>query len=144
MKETAVDITIQSLQRMDGHRETASQRAQGLLRREGDAWVLAYREGQDSGLGNTRTVLRLEGDTLTLTRTGEITARMVFQPGHSHPCSYETPYGSLPMTVRTLECRADLSREGGRVSLHYHMELGGGADQEARLRLTVKAKENEI
>ena len=67
---------------------------------------------------------------------------MVFQPGETHTSLYQTPYGRIPMTLRTLSLRSDLGERGGHVTIHYTMEIGGAAG-ETRLRLTVKTKENE-
>lgn len=142
MEENNVTITIQSLQILETGRETMTQRTEGRLCREGEGWLLTYREGEDSGLGRTRTTLRLEEDRATLTRSGELKAHMVFQEGRPHTSLYETPYGKLPMTIRTLSLRSELNGRGGTVSVHYQIQLGGGPAGETRLRLTVKTKEN--
>lgn len=142
MEENNVTITIQSLQTLETGKESMTQRTEGRLCREGEGWSLTYREGEDSGLGRTRTTLRLEGGQMTLTRSGELTSHMVFQEGQSHTSLYETPYGKLPMTIRTLSLKSDLSRRGGTVSVQYQIQLGGGPAGETRLRLTIKAKEN--
>lgn len=142
MEETKVSVLIQSHQILDTGRESMIQREQGALARTGTGWRLSYREGEGSGLGQTRTTLLLEKDRATLIRTGEVSSQMVFQPGQPHTSLYETPYGNLPMTIRTLSLRTDLSDRGGTVAIHYQIQLGGGSAGETRLRLTVKAKEN--
>lgn len=143
MEKNNVTVTIQSLQVLETGREAMTQRSEGRLTREGEGWLLTYREGEDSGLGATRTTLRLEGERVTLTRTGELTSQMLFQVGRPHTSLYETPYGKLPMTVNTLKLKTDLSHDGGRIDLHYQIQLGGGSAGETRLRLTLRTKENE-
>ncbi len=143
MEEIKVSVLIQSHQILDTGREAMTQRAEGSLERTEAGWRLSYREGEDSGLGQTRTTLRLEGDQATLTRTGEVSSEMVFQPGQPHTSLYETPYGTLPMTIRTLSLKTDLDDRGGTVAIHYQIQLGGGSAGETRLRLTVRAKERE-
>lgn len=142
MEGTKVNVVIQSLQYRDGEKETVRQQAEGRLCREGEAYVLTYREGEASGLGRTRTTLRLEPGRAVLTREGELRARMVFQVGTPHASLYETPYGQLPMTVRTQRLEGELTQAGGRIFLIYTIESGGAHMGETRLRLTVKAKEN--
>lgn len=143
MEKNNVTVTIQSLQVLETGKEAMTQRSEGRLTWEGEGWLLTYREGEDSGLGATRTTLRLEGERVTLTRTGELTSQMVFQVGRPHTSLYETPYGKLPMTVNTLKLKTDLSHDGGRIDLHYQIQLGGGSAGETRLRLTLRTKENE-
>lgn len=142
MEEKRVDIAIQSLQRRPEGTETLRQKAEGTLRQEKSGWLLRYREGEDSGLGDTVTTLRLEEGKATLIREGETSSQMVFQAGEPYICRYATPYGELPMTVETLRLDWELSEAGGRVFLVYKLQLGGGETGETRLRLTVKTKEN--
>lgn len=142
MGENNVTVTIQSLQTGETGTESMTQHAQGLLLREGGDWILTYREGAESGLGSTRTTLRMESGRVTLNRTGELTSQMVFEVGRPHTSLYETPYGKLPMTIRTLKLKTELTEAGGTVLIHYHIELGGGSAGETRLRLTLRKEEN--
>lgn len=142
MEEKSVTITIKTLQRRPEATESMTQQAQGTLRREGSGWLLTYREGEDSGLGDTHTVLRLEEGEATLTREGETASQMVFQPGEPYICRYATPYGQLSMTVKTLRLEWELSEAGGTVFIIYKIRLGGADIGENRLRLTVNTKEN--
>lgn len=142
MEERNAAITIQTLQRRAEDTEAMTQQAEGILRREGEDWVLHYREDASSGLGDTRTTLRLEKDRATLLREGEVRSRMEFRPGASYTCRYATAYGELPMTIRTLRLEWELDEKGGKVFIIYQIELGGADVGENRLRLTVKTKEN--
>lgn len=144
MKETAVLIAIHSLQYLETGKEAMTQHGEGTLRREGDTWLLTYREGESSGLGDTRTTLKVAPDRAVLIRAGELTTRMVFRPGETDSSLYETPYGQIPMTLRTLSLKSDLGEAGGHVTIHYQIQLGGGPTGETRLRLTVQAKEKEL
>lgn len=142
MEEKSVDITIKTLQRRPEATEAMTQRTGGVLRREESGWLLSYREGEDSGLGDTVTTLRLEEGRAVLKRAGETASRMVFQVGEPYTCRYATPYGELPMSVTTLELDWELDEAGGRVLLIYKLQLAGADIGENRLRLTVKTKEN--
>lgn len=144
MEEKNVDITIRTLQRRPEGDETIESRTAGILRREECGWVLCYREGEDSGLGDTVTTLRLEEGRAVLERAGETASRMVFQVGEPYACRYATAYGELPMTVKTLRLDWALDEAGGKVFLIYKLKLAGADIGENRLRLTVKAKENGI
>lgn len=142
MEEKNVDIAIHSLQRRPEGDELIRERAAGTLRRAGSGWLLTYREGESSGLGDTVTTLRLEEGRATLTRAGETASQMVFQVGEPYVCRYATPYGQLPMAVETLRLDWEMSGDGGKVFLIYKLQLGGAEVGENRLRLTVKTKEN--
>lgn len=142
MEENNVTVVIRSLRRLEGESESMTQRVEGRLSREGEDYVLTYREGEDSGLGQTRTTLRLEPGRVTLTRSGEFPSHMVFQEGKPHTSLYQTPYGKLPMTLHTQRLEEDMGRAGGSIYLIYRIQLGGADAGETRLRLTVNTKEN--
>lgn len=144
MEENKVSVTIRSLQRGAGESQSTIQHVEGRLREEGEELLLTYWEGEDSGLGKTETTLRMEPGRVTLTRSGEVRAHMVFQEGKPHTSLYETPYGKLPMTIRTQHMEEKLSRAGGSLYLIYQIQLGGANMGETRLRLTVNTKEKEL
>lgn len=140
MAEHNVIVTIKSLQRRETDADSMTQRLEGCLVREGEGWLLTYSE-PDNGLGPTTTSLRLTGGTVTLTRSGALASQMVFQEGLPHTSVYETPYGKLPMTLRTLRLEWELTQAGGKVFLIYKPNLGGADLGENRLRLTITKKE---
>ena len=137
-----VEIRIESRQTLDGQTETVEQVAQGLLARTGEGYTLTYREGEETGLGGTRTTLKLLGDRAELTRTGEVASTMVFCPGTPHRSLYQTPYGPIPMEVTTRKLVSQMGETGGVVELEYDLALGAGAVGRTLLRLTVKEKES--
>ncbi len=142
MPENNVTVSILSVQHLpDGGEERVGQERPGYLRRTGEGWALTYQEDADSGLGDTRTTLRLEGEGAVLLRTGETASRMAFRAGEEDTSLYETPYGKLPMTVRTQRLLTELDERGGRVEIDYQMELGGAPAGSIRLRLTVRERE---
>lgn len=142
MPENNVTVSILSVRRLpDGGEERLEQEGPGYLRRTGEGWALTYQEDADSGLGDTRTTLRLEGERAVLLRTGEVSSRLAFRAGAEDTSLYETPYGALPMTVRTRRLVTELDERGGRVEIDYQMELGGAPAGEFRLRLTVRERE---
>ena len=137
-----VEIQIESRQTLDGQTQRVEQVAQGILARTGEGYTLTYREGEDTGLGGTRTTLKLLGDRAELTRTGEVSSTVVFRPGTPHRSLYQTPYGPIPMEVTTGWLRSQLEETGGVVELEYDLTLGSGPAGKTFLRLTVKEKES--
>ena len=131
MPNTNVHITVRSVQHFEGlEPERLEQQADACLEKTPAGWTLTYEEGEEFGLGST------------LTRAGETRSQMVFQTGQAHTSLYETPYGKLPMTIRTLSLKADLTGEGGGIRIHYQIQLGNSPGGETRLELTVRKKEN--
>lgn len=142
MPENNVIISIFSRQQSaDGPAERIEQRVEGRLEQEGEAWILSYREAPGSGLGESRTTLRVEGEAVTLTRTGETAARMIFRTGQAHRSVYQTPYGALELAVLTHRLSGALTARGGRLEIDYRIELNGQSAGDTRLRLDVRERE---
>ena len=137
-----VEIHLESRQTSDGQTQRVEQVAEGLLARTAEGYTLTYREGEETGLGGTRTTLKLLGDKAHLSRTGEVASHMVFCPGTPHRSLYQTPYGLIPMEVTTGWLRSQLEETGGVVELEYDLALGDRPAGKTFLRLTVKEKES--
>lgn len=130
-----VTIRLQSRQTMDGETLTADQTLRGTLTPEGEGWTLSYREGEDSGLGNTVTFLTVTPGKVVLERRGEVSCRMVFRPGRRYLTDYATPYGSFPLELVARDVESTLEDGRGRLYLRYGLRLGEGSMGVNRLEL---------
>ena len=126
MAAYSVTIRLRSRQTMEGETLTTDQTLRGRLAAGEEGWSLSYREGEDSGLGNTVTTLTAGPDKVVLERKGEVSCRMVFRPGRRYLTDYITPYGSFPLELLTRELEHRLEGERGGLLLRYGLCLGGG------------------
>ncbi|MGZ4164512.1 MAG: DUF1934 domain-containing protein, partial [Tumebacillaceae bacterium] len=95
-----VAITVWSQQRQkSGERETFQIQAEGSLYQKGRALYIAYREGEEAGLGSTLTTIRIENGTVTLIRQGETVMRQVLVKGEEQHGTYKTPHGTFELTT---------------------------------------------
>lgn len=130
-----VTIRLQSRQTMDGETLTADQTLRGTLTPEGEGWTLSYREGADSGLGDTVTFLTVTPGKVVLERRGEVVCRMVFRSGRRYLTDYATPYGSFPLELVARDVESTLEDGRGRLYLRYGLRLGEGSMGVNRLEL---------
>ena len=137
MEEREVTVWLRSSQAFEGFgEETVEQTVQGALKRSSRGYTLTYWEGEDTGLGRTRTTLEVEEGRVTLIRMGELSSQMVFETGQIHRSDYRTPYGVLPLEVHTHSLRADV--DGGEIAIDYHITIGPQQSGRTRLRLTIR------
>ena len=94
-----------------------------LIRRGKDDYILSYRESELTGLDGTETTIHVEGEQVTLVRTGEVNSQMVFQEGRRHLSMYNTPYGAMAIGVNTRHLLADLTDQGGDIEIDYAIEV---------------------
>ena len=144
MEKTNVIITIQSRQCFDTLEEDwVEQTAGGCLERTAEGWTLTYLEGETSGLGGTRTTLELAEGRITLTRAGEYQSQMVFEEGRGHTSDYKTPYGTLPLEIRTSRLFWAVEDRDGKAELDYRIQIGPQQSGLTQFRLWVKEKREE-
>lgn len=144
MPNTNVIITIRSCQCFEGvEEEWVEQEAEGCLEQKGEGWTLTYLESEEAGLGSTRTTLELTGGRITLTRAGETSSQMVFEEGTEHTSDYQTPYGSLPLTIQTSRLLWQLEEGGGRVAMDYAIRIGPQQSGMTRFRMKITRKREE-
>ncbi|MBP7249436.1 MAG: DUF1934 domain-containing protein [Selenomonas sp.] len=83
------------------------------------------------------SLLKIAPASLTLVRHGPVEQRLEFVPRAERPGSYSSPYGRIPLAVRTREflsvCRVDGT---GRVELRYDLFLQG--EFQGRCQLTIE------
>lgn len=118
-----VNISLRSIQRMDGDTETTTMTAPGTLELLSDGARLCYTESPQDG-GAAVTVM-VRGAQTIIERRGEISSRIVLEEGRRHGCRYETPYGLL--TLHAQARRLVFSNEGNTAFLRavYLLEMSG-------------------
>ena len=66
-----------------------------------DGMILSYEETELTGMAGTTTTFEVQGKKVILTRSGGVNSQMIFEEGRQHPSLYETPFGELPVDIRT-------------------------------------------
>lgn len=96
---------------------------QGRIYRGPNETILTYRETENSGMGQTRTTLKIlaEGG-IHLLRTGETQSKMEFVAGSRHMTQVSTPVGLLQMGLYTHEAEAQLGEEKGDIKIRYSLD----------------------
>ena len=123
--EKQVVISIKGMQKyVDTDPDVIELVTEGRLIRQGkDDYILSYRESELTGLDGTETTIHVEGEQVTLVRTGEFNTQMVFQEGRRHLSMYNTPYGAMAVSVNTRHMYAELDEGGGDIEVDYNIEI---------------------
>lgn len=144
-KEVLLTVTGEMLYG-DGHRDNTRTCCRAVFEKAFDGsggpdsavCTFRYRE-EDPGRGAaTESEMKFSGDCCVIARSGVIRTEMRFEPGKEHRCMYGTPYGDIPMTIRT---RLVAVREVGD---HFHARirytLTPAGSEPAECAVTVRAE----
>lgn len=111
----------------------------GEFYKEDDYYYAVYDETELSGMEGTRTKLRISQEDFLLTRTGTTTGDMRFVKGSRNKTIYNTPYGSLEITIYTKDLMVNMDHNGGEAVINYDMLIAGQNPQKTTLKVNIKA-----
>lgn len=106
---------------LDGREERSEFETSAAYYRRNGAYYLIYRESELTGLEGVTTTLRIERDNLILKRMGRVQLRQEYRQDLLSAGVYATPFGKIPMSVRTSALESDLTAMGGRITLKYDL-----------------------
>ncbi len=108
----------------DGHEDKIELVTHGTLKSNDDGvFHISYEESKVTGLEGTMTTFLIEGKQITMTRSGNLKSKMVFNEGEQHISLYETEAGTLTVGVDTHVADANMSLDGGTINLLYGVQI---------------------
>ena len=112
----------------------------GTLENTPEGWKLSYEESELTGLEGVHTTFLVNGDLVTLTRTGRLNSEMIFRVGESHDCLYQMEFGVLMLTVCATRVETDITLAGGTIDLRYSIEIEQNAAGIIEYHLELQSK----
>lgn len=137
--ETNAMIYLKTLQSVDGEEETDEIELQtrGTFARKNGKFYIIYEESELTGFEDTTTTIKVSDDTVSMTRRGKYNSRMEFRMGEKCLCSYNTPFGVIPVGVNPISVENNLSDDGGNLAIEYILDIDNRDYLMNRLKLTV-------
>lgn len=86
---------------------------------------IQYQEPQEAGFSNTKTLLKLAYDKLTLNRTGEVEHKQEFSAGKMSAFYYKTPFITIPMLVNTQKVTSVIDEDLIDIYVEYDLIIDG-------------------
>lgn len=126
MKKQAV-VSIKSVQQYcdfdDSEPDEIALITNGSFYKKNKKYYLIYDETEYSGMGDTKTTLKIDKDIVTLIRTGASPSQMIFEENEHHVGLYNTPFGSYTIGVKTKSIENNITDLGGSLKLLYDIDL---------------------
>ena len=86
-------------------------------------YYMTYRE-QSENMGNVITTMVSEGNgKVILSRSGDITSRLLLESGKRHTCSYDVNGMQLIMGVFSEKVITELNEKSGHIYLSYTLDI---------------------
>lgn len=143
MKKHAI-IEIKSTQKYDDTEDDSiSLITEGMFYKKNDKYYIKYDESDMSGIEDTKTTLKLDGDVVTLIRTGANPTQMIFKKDEHHVGLYNTVAGPYTLGVKTKEIKSNFNDLGGSLNLEYEIELNYQMSGYNTFNLKIKTDKEE-
>ena len=132
-------ISLKTLQNIEGEEETNEIELQtkGKFSEKNGKYYVIYEESELTGFEDTTTTIKISAQDITMTRSGKYNSKMIFRPGEKRLCSYETPYGAIPVGVNPVAMESNLGSDGGNVYIEYVLDIDNQEYLKNRLNLTI-------
>lgn len=137
--ESNAMIHLKTLQSAEGEGEIDEIELQtkGTFAKKNGKFYIVYEESELTGFEDTTTTIKVTDDTVCMTRRGKYNSRMEFRLGEKCLCSYNTPFGVIPVGVNPISVENNLSEDGGKLEIEYILDIDNRDYLTNHLKLTV-------
>ena len=140
MEEKKVILYVRGEQYFEGMDPEATELiSEGVMSIGEDGVItLVYDETELTGLEGTTTTFVIDGDTVTLTRSGALSSQMIFQRSKRHTSLYETPWGTMTVDITTVSLACRMDGHGGILDIRYSIAVDHQVTGENRFKVRVR------
>ncbi len=138
MKDNAM-ISLKTLQNIEGDSEVneIELTTKGKFAEKNGKFYIIYQESELTGFEDTTTTIKVSENAVSMTRSGKYNSKMIFRRGEKCLCSYQTPYGVIPVGVNPVLLESRMDKQGGNVNIEYVLDVDNQDYLKNRLNLTV-------
>lgn len=137
-----VMITIKGIQRYPKEEavETVSKAKAEYYLRNKSHYVI-FEEETEGFKEKTRSMLKLHGNRMELTRKGLVQSQMVFEENKTYISEYRTPFGAVPMGVHTRKFCVAETEKSIVVDIEYSLEANEEHMADCHIEITIRSQE---
>lgn len=128
-------VVLTTSQKVDGQYDSDRMETAGDLYFKEDSVHLIYNEA------NTKTHIRISGQTVHVHRLGELSGDLWFVEGDERDTRYETPYGRMVLTVDTHKLNWDPKKL--RLQIRYNILSNGDLLSMNEMTIEMREKNEE-
>lgn len=117
-------VSVKSVQRdRDGQDTVVELISPGTWYEKNGTQYVRYEESSVTGMDGVKTTIKIYDGSIVLLRTGAVNMRHQYILGEKRETVYETPFGEIPMAVKTHELTVDFHDGTGHVHLGYDISV---------------------
>lgn len=131
-------LSIASTQQFEGcEPEHIDLMTEAKLYERNGKYYITYDETELTGLEGTRTMVKMDGTTVSMIRTGTYPSELLFAEDQRHVGLYQTEFGALTISTHTNRLDNTIGENGGVLEIEYTIEVDNSMVGHHRFRMTV-------
>lgn len=141
MEKNRYLISILVEQLLDGESDKIEVLTEGNFFKKRDHFYIGYKEYDDDNPGICfDNLIKVDGDTVTITRKGPLHSQLILEKGKRHQCLYQTVAGDLMIGVFTRIMNNCLTENGGTLEVSYTLDFNTDLVSENRFFISIEEK----
>ncbi len=127
----------------DGEEETTEFFTVGEYGKRKGEFILRYDESDGIGYENCTVTITVNGNCITIRRTGPAASTLTVEKGVKHHCVYGTPFGDFTMGINTYEIENTLGGDDDekRLRFKYSIDINNDFVSENEMQILVRSSE---
>ncbi len=136
-------VSIKGLQMMaaEGEDEVEVVTSGNYLQKNGKHYI-RYEEVVEGMDGTIQNLIKLDGNSMEVTRKGLTSTHMIFEKNKKNETYYNTPFGSLLVGISATNIDVKDYREQIDVTIQYALDINYEHMADCTINMNIRSKEN--
>lgn len=122
----------------DGDKSNIELTTTGNYSRVNGRWVLLYDEMSEDKTAVIKTMIKVDDKSVTITRNGEGSSKLIMTEGERNMCHYRTHFGDILLGVYCNEVNNELSDSGGKILMSYTLDVNASVLSENKVTIKIR------
>lgn len=122
----------------DGDKSNIELTTTGNYSRVNGRWVLLYDEMSEDKTAVIKTMIKVDDKSVTITRNGEGSSKLIMTEGERNMCHYRTQFGDILLGVYCNEVNNELSDCGGKILMSYTLDVNASVLSENKVTIKIR------
>ena len=122
----------------DGDKSNIELTTTGNYSRVNGRWVLLYDEMSEDKTAVIKTMIKVDDKSVTITRNGEGSSKLIMTEGERNMCQYRTQFGDILLGVYCNEVINKLNDNGGTISMSYTLDVNASVLSENKVTIKIR------
>lgn len=118
-----VEIRVKGTHSSDGEQETFETLCSGVYYLKNKKHYFSYQEETEQG--KVKSIIKVKDKAMEVIKSGAVNMHLFLEPGKVINCTYDTPFGNIPIEIYTEYLNMYIENNHIKVDVSYEMQNNG-------------------